>query len=156
MRRLAILNLILAFIATTAPVAHVLEMASKFTLDGPLWLAIQQHLYRGWGAVFGPVEILALLSSLWLMAESRTEPRAFRAFLLATCCYALMLLTFFLFNDPANAALNRWTAETLPDDWTAVRARWEIGHALSAALSLLAFVTLLRDFFRRAAETQSG
>ena len=42
-------NLIIAFIATTAPIAHTLEMISKLTLDGPLWLGIQQHLYRGWG-----------------------------------------------------------------------------------------------------------
>jgi len=52
-------NLIIAFIATTAPIAHALEMISKLTLDGPLWLGVQRHLYRGWGEVFGPVEIIA-------------------------------------------------------------------------------------------------
>jgi hypothetical protein len=55
MRPLALINLVIAFVATTAPLAHVLEMASKLTLDGPLWLAIQHYLYRGWGDVFGPV-----------------------------------------------------------------------------------------------------
>ena len=39
-------NLIITFIKTTAPIAHTLEMISKLTLDGPLWLGIQQHLYR--------------------------------------------------------------------------------------------------------------
>jgi hypothetical protein len=33
-------NLFIAFIATTAPIAHTLEMISKLTLDGPLWLGI--------------------------------------------------------------------------------------------------------------------
>jgi len=46
-------NLIIAFIATTAPIAHALEMISKLTLDGPLWLGVQQHLYRGWGRYLG-------------------------------------------------------------------------------------------------------
>jgi len=46
-------NLIIAFIATTAPIAHALEMISKLTLDGPLWLGVQQHLYRGWGEILG-------------------------------------------------------------------------------------------------------
>lgn len=147
MRKLATVNLGLAFVATTAPIAHVLEMASKFTLSGPLWLDIEQHLYRGWGPVFGPIEILALLSSLWLLLKSRTEPRAFRAFAIATACYALMLLAFFVFNAPANAALNGWTPATLPENWTAVRARWEIGHAISALLSVIAFVTLLKERF---------
>ena len=63
MAALRTINLILAFIATTAPLAHVLELPSKLTLDGPLWLAVQQHLYRGWGAVFGSVEIAALAST---------------------------------------------------------------------------------------------
>ena len=45
-------TLIIAFIATTAPIAHVLEMISKLTLDGPLWLGVQQHLYRGWGGIW--------------------------------------------------------------------------------------------------------
>ena len=47
-------NLIIAFIATTAPIAHALEMISKLTLDGPLRLGVQQHLYRGWGRYLGP------------------------------------------------------------------------------------------------------
>jgi hypothetical protein len=60
-------NLVIAFIATTAPIAHALEMISKLTLDGPLWLGIQQHLYRGWGEIFGPVGIVAFLSTLALL-----------------------------------------------------------------------------------------
>jgi hypothetical protein len=59
-------TLIIDFIATTAPIAHVLEMISKLTLDRPLWLGVQQHLYRGWGEIFGPVEIVAFLSTLAL------------------------------------------------------------------------------------------
>lgn len=46
---LRLINLVLAYVATVAPVAHVLEMRSKLALSGPLWLAVQQNLYRGWG-----------------------------------------------------------------------------------------------------------
>jgi hypothetical protein len=45
-------NLILASAAVLVPMAHVLELPNKLTLDGPLWVAIQQHLYlamlRAW------------------------------------------------------------------------------------------------------------
>ena len=124
MRPLALINLVIAFVATTAPLAHVLEMASKLTLDGPLWLAIQHNLYRGWGDVFGPVEILALLTSLWLLAWSRNHTALFRTYLIATACYGLMLACFFVFNAPVNDALNGWTAATLPQDWTVYRIRF--------------------------------
>ena len=71
-------NLIIAFIATTAPIAHALEMISKLTLDGPLWLEVQQHLYRGWGEVFGPVEIIAFLSTLALLLLTWQDRSPFR------------------------------------------------------------------------------
>lgn len=143
-RWVGFVNLVLACLATTAPVAHVLEMASKLRLPGPLWLAVQQRLYQGWGAVFGPVEILALLTSVGLVAASRRSPLQARTYLLASVCYAAMIGVFFLFNDPVNRAVSGWTAATLPPAWPDFRLRWETGHALAALLSLTALVALIR------------
>jgi hypothetical protein len=144
-------NLIIAFIATTAPIAHALEMISKLTLDGPLWLGIQRHLYRGWGEIFGPVEILALLSTLALLVVTWRDRSSRRAYLIATVCYAVMLADFFVFNRPVNEALPGWTPATLPADWSDYRLRWEIGHALTALFSVIAFVTLIRRRIREEA-----
>jgi hypothetical protein len=55
---------------------------------------------------------------------------------------------FFAFNDPVNRAVALWTADTLPADWQDYRLRWEIGHALSAALSIMA-LSALRGAWRR-------
>lgn len=139
-------NLIIAFITTTAPIAHALEMISKLTLDGPLWLGIQQHLYRGWGEIFGPVEILAFLSTLALLVVTWRDRSSRRAYLIATVCYTVMLADFFIFNRPVNEALRVWTPATLPSNWSDYRLRWEIGHTLAALLSVIAFVTLIRRY----------
>ena len=93
-------NLIIAFIATTAPIAHALEMISKLTLDGPLRLGVQQHLYRGWGEVFGAVEIVAFLSTLALLLLTWRDRSSRHAYLIAVVCYAVMLADFFVFNRP--------------------------------------------------------
>jgi hypothetical protein len=70
-------NLILAVAAVLASMAHVLELPSKLTLDGPLWVAIQQHLYRGWGPVIGgPIEVAALATTLALLIIRRAPWRA--------------------------------------------------------------------------------
>jgi hypothetical protein len=138
-------NLIIAFIATTAPIAHTLEMISKLTLDGPLWLGVQQHLYRGWGEVFGPVEIVAFLSTLALLLLTWQDRSSRHAYLIAVVCYAVMLADFFVFNRPVNEALPSWTPETLPADWSNYRLRWEIGHALTALFSVIAFATLIHQ-----------
>jgi hypothetical protein len=124
--------------------AHVLEMISKLTLDGPLWLSIQQHLYRGWGPVFGPVEIMSLLAALALALVTRNDTSLRDIYVIATLCYAGMLASFFIFNAPVNAALGGWTATTLPTDWPDYRLHWEIGHAITAALAMTAFIAHLR------------
>ena len=137
-------NLVIAFIATTAPIAHALEMISKLTLDGPLWLGIQHHLYRGWGEIFGPVGIVAFLSTLALLFVTWQDRTSRRAYLIATVCYAAMLADFFIFNRPVNEAMRDWTPATLPSNWSDYRLRWEIGHALTALFSVIAFATLIR------------
>jgi hypothetical protein len=144
-KTLAGINLVLAFVATTPLVAHVLELPAKLSLDGPLWLAIQQKLYRGWGPIFGPVEIAALATGVWLYFIS---PAQRRAYLIAVICFAVMLACFFVFNDPVNRAVAGWTPTTLAADWPRYRAKWEAGHALAALFSVIAFFVLVRARIR--------
>ena len=138
--------LLLAFIATTAPVAHVLELPNKLTLDGPAWLLVQRRLYRGWGAVFGPVEIVALVVAIVLCVLARENRRALSAMLVATAAYVAMVVVFFVFNAPVNAAFNSWTVASLPPDWPRYRAQWETGHALAALLSIVALIGVGRAY----------
>ncbi|HTK80317.1 MAG TPA: anthrone oxygenase family protein [Rhizomicrobium sp.] len=148
MKWLRNIALVVAFLATTVPIAHVLEMPSKFALDGPVWLSVQQHLYRGWGGVFWPIEILALVCSIALFSVSKGDRENRGAYLIATVCYLAVILYLLLFNDLVNDALSRWTAATMPADWAQYRLKWETGHALAALFSLFAFVTLMRTRIR--------
>jgi hypothetical protein len=144
MRWLRCLALLIGFSACLAPMAHVLELPNKVRLDGSLWLAVQQHLYAGWGPLIGaPTEIGGLIISLILLAANRRHARRAVLFGLAGAAYGAMLLSFFLLNAPVNEAVNTWTAATLPTDWTNYRLRWEIGHAVAALFALLAFVATL-------------
>jgi hypothetical protein len=145
MTKLRLINLALAVLAVPAPLAHVLELPNKFALDGPLWLAIQQNLYRGWGPFLGgPVEIGALASSLALLLPRYHDPRARGWNALAAACFAGMIGAFFIFNAPVNDAINRWTVTTLPPDWPDYRLWWETGHALAALLAAVALTVTIR------------
>jgi uncharacterized membrane protein len=128
--------------------AHVLDLPGKLALDGPLWLAVQQHLYRGWGALFGPAEILVLLSTIILAILRRGTVAPFRLTSAAAVTYALTIAAFFVFDAPVNRALVRWTPETLPPDWASYRLQWEAGHALSAILSIIALLFLITAWLR--------
>jgi hypothetical protein len=156
MRAIRTIALIIAFLATTEPIAHLLELPGKLSLDGPLWLSVQQHLYRGWNEFFGPVEIVALLCCVALFLLSRRDSEHRSAYLIAGVCYLSMMLYFFLFNDWVNNLLSTWTATTLPADWTTYRLKWETGHALAALFSVIAFATLLHASIREAANAAAA
>lgn len=135
--------LLLSWGATAAPVAHVLELPNKLALDGPSWLLVQQRLYQGWGVIFGPVEITALIFGVVLAIGIRADRRGLRRMILAVGAYAVMVADFFVMNAPVNDAVNRWTWASLPADWPRYRLQWECGHAVAAILSLMAFVAVL-------------
>lgn len=142
------INLVLAIVATLPPLAHLLELPNKVALDGPMWLAVQQHLYRGWGPLLGaPAEIGALATSLVLLVVRRANDETRRLTLLAVLSYAAMIATFFVLNAPVNEALSRWTPASLPNDWESYRLRWETGHAIAALLSGVGLVALIRARF---------
>jgi Domain of unknown function (DUF1772) len=122
-----------------------LELPDKLVLDGPLWRAVQQHLYRGWGPFLGgPTEIGALAIALLLLVRRRRHGGTRRFTILAAAAYAGMLAVFVVFNDPVNAALNAWTPATLPPNWAHYRLRWEAGHALAALFSLFGLLAVIR------------
>jgi hypothetical protein len=137
----------ISFICTAvdlaALLAHVLELPNKLTLVGPLWLAVQQQLYRGWGPVLGPFEVFAVLSA-WALVVARRHRRSFGLTLAAALCLTAMFVLFFALVQPVNIAFAAWTPETLPPDWPRYRLRWEIGHAVRALLGLFALAALIR------------
>jgi hypothetical protein len=123
---------VLAIFAVAMPLAHVVELPNKLALYGPLWLAVQQHLYRGWGPFLGgPVEIGALVTSLLLWYVAREELQTRRLMIVASLAYLAMIAAFFVLNQPVNQSVAVWTASTLPPDWAESRTRWETGHCIA-------------------------
>jgi hypothetical protein len=146
MRSLPVALLIVAIAAILAPAAHLLELPNKLAMDGALWLAVQQSLYRGWGPVVGaPTEFAGLALATILSAQKELEGRRF--WRRAAVLYAAMVGVFLAFNAPVNAAVAGWTAAALPPDWSAYRLRWEAGHAAAALLSFMALFAVLRGCF---------
>lgn len=147
--RLSLASLILSTLAVLAPMSHVIELPNKLSLDGGLWLAVQQHLYRGWGPLLGaPTEIGALASSLLLASRHRRTSLIRRPLLIAASGYVGMIAAFFTLNLPTNTAVATWTQATLPADWTSYRLRWELGHALAALLGLISLAAVILAYQR--------
>jgi len=127
--------------------AHVVELPNKLQLAGPLWLAVQQQLYRGWDLLTAPCEIAAILASCTLVYLVRGRRSVMASAAAAATCMAIALLLFAGIVAPVDTAVQSWTVATLPASWPAYRVRWEIGHAITAALALTAVIAVLRTAF---------
>src|SRR5262245_3489783 len=89
----------------------------------------------------GPMSLLmpaALASSVVLLVLLFRQRRA-AAFSLAIVSLLLMagaLVVTLAVNVPIDDEINRWTVNTLPPDWTAIRDRWELYHTIRTFVSV--------------------
>jgi hypothetical protein len=122
---------------------HVMEIPGKLRLDGAAWLTVQQNLYVAFGVVGAAIELLSILLTWVVAVQVRHRGPAFPWTVAAGLCITAGLAAWFALVAPVNAALSGWTPATLPPDWSSFRDRWEIGHAVYAALFGLGFSALV-------------
>ena len=130
--------LLLTAIALAPGIAHAASALTKLSMSqGDYFVA--QMAYNGW-ALFGIAQIAALGVNIALAVALRGETMPFRLTVATIVCLVAGLAIFFAFTYPANLATQNWTVA--PADWQALRWRWEISHAVNAALTLIGFGTL--------------
>jgi hypothetical protein len=145
LRMLYFFSLLFAALALVPAGAHLAELANKMKLGATEYLTVQQ-IYRGW-ELFGIVVVGALASTVALTLSLRGHP-AFSAALVALLCIAGTQVVFWTFTFPVNRMTTNWTV--LPDNWAALRARWEYSHAASAGLNAAALIALIISLLRYA------
>lgn len=125
--------------------AHLLELPVRRGYEPEFYMEVTSTLYRYFGAVGGPVQVLALLTSIILVVVTRGRP-GHRSTLLGSACLALSLLLWFLLVQPVNSAWSVALASTPAEavqSYAELGDRWENGHLAAFAAWLLGFGLLL-------------
>lgn len=130
-------SIVAVALAWAPAAAHLFERRAKLALDRDEY-RVAQTLYRGW-AGFGFAVAAALVATGGLAWTGRGHPW-FVPSAIAFLALVGTQVVFWARTAPANRATENWTV--LPDDWEAVRTRWEGSHALTAALDLVALIGL--------------
>jgi hypothetical protein len=128
------LAVILTALALVPAAAHVMELPNKLPMTREAYLIVQR-VYRGW-SLSGFVVIGALIATLALMVLA--DDAAFVPALIGFLAIVATQIVFWTFTYPVNKITRNWTR--VPDDWTALRDRWELSHAASAVLNFIAVV----------------
>lgn len=128
------LAVVLTALALVPAAAHVMELPNKLPMTREAYLIVQR-VYRGW-SLSGFVVVGALIATLALMILA--DDAAFVPALIGFLAIVATQIVFWTFTYPVNKITRNWTR--VPDDWTALRDRWELSHAASAVLNFVAVV----------------
>jgi hypothetical protein len=142
-RVLSTIVLTLAALSLGPSFAHVLEAAPRLTVWPPeLWreATVFHGQFRLFAIVGGPLDVGTILGTAFLAYALRHERPSFRWALAGCLLFALGLGVWFAWVAPANSILATWAPGPVPENFHAVRNRWETGHMAVASLKLLGFM----------------
>jgi hypothetical protein len=89
-------------------------------------------------AVLMPTTLVSAVPVLFMLYRLRRRA-SFSLILVGAALLVVALVITLSVNVPIDDAINRWTVDTLPSDWTSIRNRWEAYHAARTFLSLAGF-----------------
>lgn len=149
MRTLWLAAIMLTALTMGMGFCHLMEMPARITWDQSLWVGstVTGGLYRMFGTLGAAIDLGAVGCSIALAVRSRGSPQ-FRLVAAGAALFTLALALWAAIVLPANLQLATWLGGTVPSDWTAVRARWETGHAVSSVLQIIGFGAIVRAALR--------
>jgi hypothetical protein len=133
----AILSTALALVPAAA---HAMELRQKIRMSRADYL-VTQRIYRGWS--LAAIVVIAALASTIAVASLSPDP-------FARVAVALIVgtqLVFWIFTFPVNRRTENWSRA--PEDWQGLRRRWELSHAVSALLNLVALICVVVSVLSR-------
>ncbi|TDW19652.1 anthrone oxygenase family protein [Kribbella kalugense] len=128
-----------------------------------LAVLVLENSLRGFnGTVYTQVRLVEL-DSLDKLASATLIPAMITAVVLAfrvkgidrqivLSAVALLVVVFvttFVINLPINSDQTSWSVQNPPSDWSSVRDRWQLAHAVRTVVALLAFGVLIVGSQRR-------
>jgi len=137
------ISLLLTALAAGVVLGHVMSRAGKVTLPGPLFVTVQNTLYRNWRKRVGAVEIGAFLSTLVVAFLTRGRGAIFALSLAGLLCLAGILLVWAVFINPINILVRASTSESPPADWALLCDRWHRLHAIRSIFAVVGLSALI-------------
>jgi Domain of unknown function (DUF1772). len=145
------LTLVIAALSLGPSFAHLLEAGPRLMVWSPeLWrdATVFNGQYRLFGILGGPLDGGAILLAGALAYGLRKEA-GFRFALAGAILYLVSLGVWLSVVAPVNAELATWQPGPIPEDFAALRNRWETGHIVMTFLKLAGFTALVLSVLDR-------
>lgn len=143
MRTWRFITILIASLSMAMAFCHLLEMPTRMSFDGRLWLTTQA-LYRLFGPPLGAIiEGGAVMTTIILSFLVRQRRPAFWWTLIGTVSIVVAHVIWWMFINPVNAEVSTWAPDAIPADWMRYRSQWEYTHAARAVLQIIGLSALV-------------
>lgn len=118
---------------------------SMSSITPPTFLEVGHTMIANLGgpmAVLMPATLLSAVPALVMLYRLRRRASFYLVLVGAAMLVVALVITLSV-NVPIDYAINRWTVDSLPPDWTTIRNRWEAYHAARTFISLAGFGSAL-------------
>lgn len=137
-------SLLLVALTMGSLYAHVLEIVPKLHYPAELYLRLNNSLYAWYGPALGAAIQTGALAATGILAWLVRRQRCVRLFPTAACALqAAALGNYFARVEPVNVRFRALPPGRVPSDFVALRAQWDLGHALDFGLFVAAFLLLV-------------
>ncbi len=100
----------------------------------------QQNLVHSLNTLMIALVVIATVVTLISAYLQRKNKSIFVALLFAAALFISCMIITRLGNVPIQTEMLKWTADTLPDNWTMLRDKWWSFHIMRAVVGLMALV----------------
>lgn len=142
----SILTATVAALSLGPSFAHVLESLPRL-MEWPPSLWRETTVFNGQFLLFliigAPLDLAAIGCPGILAWMLRDDRPAFWLVLVAALLYAASLAAWFVLVKPVNDVLSTWAPGPIPDNFEAIRLRWETGHMVVAGIKAAGFISLV-------------
>lgn len=117
----------------------------QVSLEAKTYIEFRQLIDTSMRSNFKYVIYVALLANLLLVISTIKNPCSilFITAAIALICLITDTLLTVKSNLPVNDIINKWTAETFPEDWAEYRTKWFAIFQYRQIVNIIGFVSLL-------------
>lgn len=113
------------------------------TFAAATFVEMHQGAVRGLNVLLPGLALASIALTLVLVWRSRGRGAVFWLYLAAALFMMAGGVVTRFFNQPINAQVMAWTADTLPANWSELRASWWSWHVVRTGFSVVGFAVLL-------------
>lgn len=118
-------------------------------LPATVFVAQHQQLVRGLNVALPAMGAVAIAFTLGAAYLAREQPARLTLLLLAAAGFIVAGIVTRAFNQPINAVVMTWTADSTPANWEDLRDRWWYWHTVRAGVGLFGLCSLIAATLRR-------